>query len=90
MSPATFTEFALSSKRTPDETYTIEMLIERVRSDFDQDYWDTWSERDDARRAPDYTPGFSKEHVQPAAAKLETLSWVSFQRVHDDERRDGR
>ena len=83
---ATFSEYALSPELTPDETYTVELLIERVRDNFDETYWDDWSERGDARRTPNYEPVFSSNHVKPAAEELKSLSWVSFQRLPDDER----
>ena len=37
----------------------------------------TWERR--------HPPKFSKEHLQPAAKKLNELSWVSFQRLGDAE-----
>jgi hypothetical protein len=86
MTASTFKEHALSFRLTPDETYTIELLIERVRDRFDPNYWDDWSARGDARRSPDYKPTFSPDHVGPASEELKTLSWVSFQRLCDDER----
>jgi hypothetical protein len=86
MTATTFSEYALSTKLTPDEVYTIELLIDRVRYKFDDAYWDDSSKRDDARRTPDYNPKFSPDHVGPAADELKSLSWVSFQRLPDDER----
>jgi Leucine-rich repeat (LRR) protein len=86
MTATSFSEYALSTDLTPDETYTVELLIDRVRSNFDETYWDDWSKRGDARRNPNYKPSFSPEHIGPAAKELDSLSWVSFQRVPDDER----
>lgn len=86
MTATSFSEYALSTDLTPDETYTVELLIDRVRSNFDETYWDDWGERGDARRNPSYKPRFSRKHVGPAAKELHSLSWVSFQRLPDDER----
>ena len=86
MNPATFAEYALSPDLEPDEVYTVEILIERVRSHFDPNYWADWSERGDARQSPDYKPRFSKDDVRPAGEELAGLSWLSFQRLQDQER----
>jgi Leucine-rich repeat (LRR) protein len=83
---STFAEYALSGELTLDETYTVELLIERVRDNFDENYWDGWSERADARRTPNYKPMFSPDHVGPATQELQSLSWLNFQRGPDDER----
>jgi hypothetical protein len=86
MQTATFAEYASSPDLTADEVYTVELLIERVRSNFDPNYWDDWSERGDARSARDYQPAFSFDHIQPAAAELKDLSWLSFQRLPSTQR----
>lgn len=82
----TFTDYALRPDLSPDEIYTVETLIEDVRSKFDPDYWDDWSGRGDAREATDYQPGYSKDHVRPAEKELSGLSWLSFQRIRDRKR----
>jgi Leucine-rich repeat (LRR) protein len=81
-----FIEYASSSGLTLDEIYTIELLIERVRNNFDPDYWDDRSARYDAREKSNYKPNFSKKHVAPAAQELQKLSWLSFQRLRDAKR----
>ena len=86
MNALTLTEYARSPRLTPDETYTVELLIERVRDEFDETYWEDWSERGDARRNSNYEPTFSPDHVAPAAEELSAVSWLSFQRLCDDER----
>jgi len=86
MSASSFAEYASLPDLTADETYTVELLIEIVRDNFDPNYWDDWGDRVDAREAPDYKPKFSRDHIQPAATELMTLSWVSFQRFGDAER----
>jgi len=87
MSASSFIEYASSGNLDPDETYTVELLIERVWSDFEpENYWAEWSERSDARKAPGYQPSLSMSHVVPAAAELKKLSWLSFQRLREDER----
>ena len=86
MTASTFSEYAQSPLLTPDETYTVELLVERVRDNFDETYWDDWMERNEARRNPNYKPSFSPDHVGPAEEYLKSLTWVSFQRMPDDER----
>lgn len=86
MSAKTFSDYAFFPALNPDATYTVELLIERVRDKFDPNYWDDWSERSDARESPDYKPQFSEEHVKPAEMELKVLSWLSFQRIRDAER----
>ena len=86
MSAAGFIEYASSGCLSADETYTIELLIERVRSKFDPDRWVGWSARNDAREAPCYEPSFSQAHARLAAAELQNLRWLSFQRSRDAER----
>ena len=86
MTASNFSEYALSTKLTPDEVYTVEVLIDRVRFKFDDSYWDDASERDDARRTPDYEPRFSPDHIEPASKELKSLSFVSLQRLPEDER----
>ena len=86
MSENTFREYARSPDLSDDATYTVELLIERVRDTFDPAYWDGWSERGDAREQPDYLPTFSMEHVEPAENELTTLTWLSFQRLRNSAR----
>lgn len=86
MTANTFSEYALTPTLGSDATYTVELLIERVRDKFDPNYWDDWSERGDARESPDYKPQFSEKHVKPAEKELKVLSWLSFQRIRDDDR----
>ncbi|WP_309383930.1 leucine-rich repeat domain-containing protein [Cerasicoccus frondis] len=86
MTATSFSDYALSPDLSLDAIYTVELLIERVRSNFDPNYWDDWSERGDARHSPGYEPHFSKEFVRPAAEELEKLSWLSFQRLRSDDR----
>jgi hypothetical protein len=81
MGPNSFTEYALRSTLTEDEVYTIELLIELVRKDFDGNYWDEWMARSDARREPDYSPHFDPKMLPAAEKALVTLSWLSFQRA---------
>jgi hypothetical protein len=81
-----FAEYASSFTLSDDEVYTVELLIDRVRSRFDPNYYDDWSERDDAREAPDYRPSFLQEHILPAAKELAFDTGVSFQRLNDAER----
>ncbi|MGJ8654906.1 MAG: leucine-rich repeat domain-containing protein [Akkermansiaceae bacterium] len=81
-----FTEYALSSELSPDATYTVELLIDRARIEFDPNYWDDWSERSDAREAKGYKPQFSEEDVRPAEKELNKLTWLSLQRTSDKER----
>ncbi len=64
--PSTFKEYALSSQLSPDETYTVEMLIDRVQFEFDPKYWEEDAEREKARQAPNYKPQVLKQHVEPA------------------------
>lgn len=86
MNAATFPDYALGGTLSPDATYTVEMLIERVRGRFDPDCMDEFFERVDAREAPGYKPHFSRDHVEPAARELLQLNWLSFQRLRDAAR----
>ncbi len=83
---STFSEYALSPTLIPDEVYTVELLIDRVRYKFDETYWNISSERSTARQSPDYKPNFSADHVGPATDELQSLSWLSFQRLAKDKR----
>jgi hypothetical protein len=81
MNPVSLLEYASSEGLTEDEIYTIELLIERVRSESDPGYWDEWSERSDAREVPGYKPHFQQDLLQPASGALMALTWMSFQRL---------
>ncbi|MDB4459053.1 hypothetical protein N9059_00605 [bacterium] len=86
MIPSSFAQYATSPDLSPDETYTVELLIERARSRFDPGSWEKGMERGDAREAPDYQPAFSTDHIQQSAKELSGLSWLSFQRMRKRER----
>ena len=86
MNESSFVEYALSASLNSDETYTVELLIDRVRFKFDPGQWDEWSKRNDDRCTHDYKPSFPKEHVRAASIELGKLSWVSLQRIRDDKR----
>lgn len=86
MHPKTFTDYALSGELSADETYTVELLIDHVRMDFDPNYWNNWSERTDARKEPGYQPWFDPNHVELAERELQKLTWVSLQRTHGKNR----
>ncbi len=80
MSATSFVEYASSADLTLDEIYTIELLIDRVRSRFDEAY--TWDERNrvgELRLRADYQPQFFTEHLEPAERVLQGLTWLSFQ-----------
>lgn len=81
-----FEDYATKPGISVDETYTLELLIDRVRSEFDDGYFDEYTERLDARNDPAYRPSFAREHVKPAAERLVKLAWVSLQRLGDKER----
>lgn len=85
MSDSPFVKYA-SGELSPDETYTVERLIDRVRSNFDDTYWERQMEESDAREKPDYQPSFKREHLEPAAGLLATKTWISLQRSRDKER----
>jgi Leucine-rich repeat (LRR) protein len=78
--PVTFEEYASRTDLTDDEKYTVELLIEFVRSDFDPHCDDERDERFDAREAADYKPRYEPEHLKPAAESLRKLSWLSLRR----------
>jgi len=82
----TFADYASSPTLTPDATYTVELLIDRVRGEFDSDYWDDWSMRNDARETSNYKPQFSVAHVRPAEKELQGISWLSLQRTRNKQR----
>jgi Leucine-rich repeat (LRR) protein len=86
MTASSFVEYASSPNLSEDEIYTIELLIDHARVKCDENYWDDWSERDDAREAKDYQPSFSKEHLHRAAHELMTCSSVSVQRLREAKR----
>jgi len=86
MNDLSFVEYATLPDLTADETYTIELLIDKVQWKFDETHWDTSSERSDARQAPDYQPTFSLEHIHTVEQELAQLWWLNFQRSNDAER----
>lgn len=85
--PATFEEYASRTDLTDDEKYTVELLIESARCDFEPGYYQgEWAERSAERRAPGYLPAYDQKYVKPAAAALADRTWLSFQRLRTDER----
>ena len=58
-----FIRYTTSGELNRDETYTIELIIDRARMSYDPSYWDDWSERDYAREAHDYKPTFDPAHL---------------------------
>ncbi len=81
-----FIDYALSPNLTVDELYTIELLIDRARSSFDETYYDTWTEEADARTDLNYIPKFRRDFVEPAFEELCKRTSLSFQRSNDAER----
>jgi hypothetical protein len=82
MTPKSFSEYAAQPNLSEDEIYTIEILIEYVRSEFDPGYWSgSWMERSDARRAPGYLPSFEAVHIPKAEKLFAARDWLSFQQI---------
>ena len=82
MNEQAFIKYAQSPGLSEDERYTIELLIEQARSNFEDDYYSKgWMERSDARKQPGYVPTFEAGHVAPAARELIKIKWISFQRM---------
>lgn len=81
-----FIQYALSKALNQDQTFTVELLIEEARREFDPDYFDFWEERSDARETKGYSPSFLNEHVEPAWGELQKLEWLSLQRVRGRQR----
>lgn len=81
-----FTQYAQSKDLNQDQTFTVELLIEEARSEFDPDYFDLWVERSDAREDEGYVPSFLSEHIEPAWGELQKLEWLSLQRVRGLQR----
>lgn len=82
MNHTTFASYALCRDLSEDETYTVEMLIERVRFEIcedEPDFWDKQMKRDEAREVLGYVPSFERNLVQSAEKALSRLSWLSFQ-----------
>lgn len=78
--PMSFTDYTLKENLLDDEVYMIELLIESVRSNYEDDYYSgDWLERDEARKEPDYKPSFPKEHVSRADTELKDKTWFSCQ-----------
>ncbi|MFN0129617.1 MAG: leucine-rich repeat domain-containing protein [Verrucomicrobiales bacterium] len=86
MPPESFAQYAKSKELNSDQTFTVELLIEDARREFDPDYWDNWEERSDAWEEKGYTPSFSQDQVEPAWAELEKLEWLSLQRLRGHRR----
>ena len=86
MPAESFTQYAQSKALNQDQTFTVELLIEKARREFDPDYFDLWEERSDAREKEGYTPSFLNEHVEPAWGELQKLEWLSLQRVRGRQR----
>jgi Leucine-rich repeat (LRR) protein len=83
---AAFLEYASSDRLTPDETYTIELLIDRLLVNSELDDFESSSARRKAREQPDYQPSISRKNLKAAAAYLDQLTWVNLQRLRDSER----
>jgi len=87
MAQSTFVDYALSPNLSEDETYTVELLIERGRQEIEDPVdWIAWGKRNDAREEPEYRPKVEREWVAPAAAELEKLTWLSFQKIRTAKR----
>lgn len=86
MPPQTFAQYAQSTELNQDQTFTVELLIEEARREFDPDYWDHWDERSDAREEKGYLPFFLGAHIQPAWIELKNLEWLSLQRSRGRQR----
>ncbi|MFN7562982.1 MAG: leucine-rich repeat domain-containing protein [Prosthecobacter sp.] len=87
MNEQAFIDYAQSPDLSEDERYTIELLIEHVRSKFEDDYYSKgWMERSDARNQPGYVPNFQAAHVAPAARELVKTKWISFQKLSSSDR----
>jgi Leucine-rich repeat (LRR) protein len=81
MPAESFTQYAQSKDLSQDQTFTVELLIEEARREFDPDYFDLWEERSDAREEKGYIPAFLDDHIEPAWGELQKLEWLSLQRV---------
>lgn len=86
MPPESFTQYAQSKKLNQDQIFTVELLIEEARREFDPDYFDRQEERSDAREKEGYTPSFLIEHIEPAWGELQKLEWLSLQRIRGRQR----
>lgn len=86
MPPESFTQYAQSKELNLDQTFTVELLIEEARREFDPNYWDHWEERSDAREEAGYIPSFLDEHIEPTWGELKQLEWLSLQRVRGRQR----
>ncbi len=80
-----FLNYSAQSDLSPEETYVIELLIDRVRNQYaGYDF-----ERDAAlrkiRTLPSYTPSFCLDELQTAAPWILALHGISFQRLGADE-----
>jgi Leucine-rich repeat (LRR) protein len=79
-------DYASSPGLTPDEIYTLELLLEKTDDFTAEGYWDASSKRSDARRVPDYQPSFDLTKVATAWPKLQSQRRISFQRLNASER----
>lgn len=86
MPAESFTRYAQSKDLNQDQSFTVELLIEEARREFDPDYFDHWEERSDAREEEGYTPSFLDEHVEPTWGELQKLEWLSLQKVRGRQR----
>jgi hypothetical protein len=82
MTAKTFADYAASPDLNDDQIYMVESMIDSARSEFDESYWDDFSEKIDERRKPGYKPAFKQEHVAPSLRILEQRDWLSLQRVN--------
>jgi len=84
MTVKTFADYASQPDLNDDQTYMVEMIVDSARSEFDESYWDDFSERIDEREKPDYKPQFKREHIAPAARIVIDRDWLSFQRTNGE------
>lgn len=86
MLPETFIQYAQSQELNQDQTFTVELLIEDARREFEPDYFEHWEARSDAREVKGYSPSFLGEHIEPAWVELNKLEWLSLQRIRGLQR----
>ena len=68
--------YALADGLTEEQTYVVELLIDKVRSKFEGYDFDGDRKRDEAREQPGYKPNFSKKLLKKAVPHLVKLNWV--------------
>lgn len=86
MNYSSFIDYALSEELSSDAKYTVELLIDHVRSKFETESWDAQLARSDARERPDYEPSFLPEDAKKAADVLMTVKWISLQHIRGNAR----